>query len=284
MLNSYIQAGLLVLASIGVLSGCGPSAAQGRAGGPLRAVPPELHGARLLYQRADGIHLRLLGQEQSVRLVEDATCPRWAPDGRSFAFVRGNRIMHYDLQNRSEHLVAEAGRARAVVFHPDGQRILFTDGKAVQSAVLRGAAPGPIAAGPEFFELDISAQGDFLAATVKAGGYRVRRFDLPSGKPTEIGRGCSASISPDGRLVTVNLEGHERLALRDSQTGAERGVLRAPAGLRFDNQKWSNHPDWIAAMSEGKRRDIWVQRVRDGQAWQITDEGDTDRPDLLVDP
>jgi hypothetical protein len=283
MFNSRARIGLLVLMSIGAVNGCGSATVPDRASSTPLAVPPELRVARLLYQRPDGIYLRLLGASNSTRLVETAAYPRWAPDGQSFAFVRGNRIMHFDLKNQSEHPMAEAGRARAVAFHPDGDQILFTDGKSVKSVSLRGGKVATLATGPEFFELDVSRRGDFFAATVKSFGYRVRRFDLPSGAQTEMGRGCSASISPDDKQVTVNLDGHVRLALVDSQTGQERGRLPAPSGLKLDNQKWSNHPEWIAAVVEGKRQDICVQRVSDGQVWRVTDDGDADRPDLFVE-
>jgi len=269
---------LLALAAIGAGGGCTRVAEP-----PLAPVlSPELQGARLLYQRPDGIHLRVLGDNQATRLVANGTYPRWAPDGQSFAFLRGRQIMLYS--DGSETRLAEAAQPRALAFHPAGRRILFTDGKEIRAVALGDGTTTTVLSGPRFYELDVASSGDFLVATVKAFGYRVQRFDLPAGTATEIGRGCSASLSPDDRLVTVNLDGHERLALRDSRTGAERGELRAPAGLKFDNQKWSNHPDWIVVVSEGDRRDVYAQRVGDGQTWRLTADGDADRPDLFVKP
>ncbi len=43
-------------------------------------------------------------------------------------------------------------------------------------------------------------------------------------------------------------------------------------GPEADNQKWSNHPDWIAGIVEGKAQDIMVQRTGDGRVWRVTDE------------
>jgi hypothetical protein len=274
-----------ILVLSGGLFGCGPAKHPDSANAAALhvGVPPGLQGARLLYQRPDGIYLRILGQSQSVRLVEDAVYPRWAPDGQSFAFLRGDRILHFGLSDKSERLLATAERVRAVAFAPAGDRVLFAVGRSIQSVALRGGPVATVATGPEFMELDVSDQGDFFAATVKSFGYRVVRFDLPSGRQTEMARGCSASVSPDGRLITANQAGHVQLALRDSQTGADRGQVTAPAGLKFDNQKWSNHPDWIAAIAEGKRPDVLVLNVRDGQACRVTDDGDADRPDLFVE-
>ncbi|MBP7008412.1 MAG: PD40 domain-containing protein [Kiritimatiellae bacterium] len=285
MINSWIGRMLLVPLAIGTAGGCDSTPARARAAAdpvPL-AAPPELAGARLLYQRPDGIYLRVLGQAQATRLAADGTWPRWSPDGKSFAFVRGPRILHCDLETRKERVLAEASHARAVAFHPDGQRVLFTDGKSVKSVPVAGGSATTLVTGPAFLELDVSSTGDFLVTTVKSRGYRVWRFDLPAGRKTEIGRGCSAGISPDDRLVTVNLDGHDQLALRDSRTGEERGRVPAPAGLRLDNQQWSNRPEWIMTVREGPRRDILAQRVADGRVWRLTDDGDADRPDLFVD-
>lgn len=284
MFYSWVRRGLMVLVFVGTAAGCDFPFFRSRAGHglPLAEAPAELKGARLLYQRADGIYLRTLGQARSARLAAEGTFPRWAPDGKSFAFVRGDRIMHFDLKSKAERVLAEAARPRAVAFHPDAQQVFFTDGKFVKAVALSGGGITTIAKGGPFLELDVSSQGDFFAATVKARGYRVLRFDLPAGDPVEIGRGCSASISPNGQLVTVNLDGHEQVALRDSRGGRERGRVPAPAGVQLDNQQWSNHPDWIVAVTEGSRRDILVQRVGDSQAWRITDDGDADRPDLFV--
>lgn len=279
MLYSAAKTILLALAA-GSLGGCGPAAEPPAAA----ALPPALQGARLLYQRPDGIHLRVLGEDRSTLLVAIGTYPRWAPDGQSFVFLRGRQVVRYAFRDGSEKIVAEADQPRALAFHPDGRRILFTDGKQIKSVPVDGGAPSVVLSGPRFYELDAAASGDFLVATVKSFGYRVQRFDLPAGTATEIGRGCSASLSPDDRLATVNLAGHGRLALRDSRTGAERGELRAPAGYSFDNQKWANHPDWIVVVSEGDRRDVYAQRVGDGQVWRLADNGDADRPDLFVPP
>ena len=285
MINSWIGRMLLVPLAIGTAGGCDSTPARARAAAdpvPL-AAPPELAGARLLYQRPDGIYLRVLGQAQATRLAADGTWPRWSPDGKSFAFVRGPRILHCDLETRKERVLAEASHARAVAFHPDGPRVLFTDGKSVKSVPVAGGSATTLVTGPAFLELDVSSTGDFLVTTVKSRGYRVWRFDLPAGRKTEIGRGCSAGISPDDRLVTVNLDGHDQLALRDSRTGEERGRVPAPAGFMLDNQQWSNRPEWIMTVREGPRRDILAQRVADGRVWRLTDDGDADRPDLFVD-
>lgn len=266
------------------LAGCGSSEARREAPGALPLeTPPGLAGARLVYQRPDGLYLRVLGKGRPRRLASEGTWPRWAPDGRSIVFLRGNRIMRLDLESGAEVTVAEMKNPRTLAVHPDGRQVLVADGQTVKAVALADGQTTTVHSGVVFHELDVAAGGGFWVGTVKSLGWRVRRVDWPSGKSTDLARGCSASLSPDGRLATVNLDGHEQLALVDARTGREQKRLSSPEGLKLDNQKWSNHPDWIAGIVEGAAQDIFVQRAGDGRVWRVTDEGDADRPDLRVE-
>ena len=267
-----------------VLAACGDAPSTPEATQPVEKTqfPPTLPSARVLYHRPDGIYLRTAEAPQAVKLVDGGAYPRWAPDGKCFAFLRGNEVMLYSFeQNESQHL-ATAGQGRALVFHADGQEILFTDDRAVRAVNVESHAVRTVLEGPPFLELDIASDGSFLAATVRHRGYRVFRYALPSGEALEIDRGCSAGISPDNRWIMVNLDGHKRLALHDGRTGELRRVVHAPEGQMLDNQSWSNEPGWIAAIREGRRQDAVLQDAETGATWLITDEGDVDRPDLYV--
>lgn len=245
-------------------------------------IPPELRGARLLYQRPDGIYARTLGQSGPVRAAVGGAYPRWAPDGKSFAFLREGQVVLSRFTEGSETVLARGVRGRALAFHPGGREVFFADGievRAVDTVTgkIRTAVPNLSA-----LELDLAPDGAFLVATIRSWGFRVVRQDLSSGTRAEIGKGCSAGVSADGRTITVNRDGHERLALRDSRTGEFVRWIQSPVGQRLDNQKWSNRPDWIAAVLEGPRREILIQRAADGATWRVTDEGDCDRPDLRI--
>jgi hypothetical protein len=274
--------GLLLPAMM--ISGCGASDSHSRTVAPALPVgfPAELEGARLLYQRPDGVYLRTLGRPAAVKVVDRGTCPRWAADGGSFAFLRGDEVMLFRLSDQSEQKLARTSRARSVAVHPDGREVFFTDGHSIVAVDTGTRSSRVVVEDREALELDISPGGDFLVATVRSLGYRVMRYDLPSGRRTEIGKGCSAGVSADNRFITVNLDGHTRLALKDSRTGELRRLLAAPDGHRLDNHKWSNHTDWIVAITEGRQQDILIQRVSDGKTWRITEEGDGDRPDLWI--
>lgn len=285
MRYSWVQTGLAGLLAVGMLAGCGASGSRGTENGVELELetPSELRGAKLLYQRADGIYLRTLGRGGPRSLADKGVWPRWAPGGKSFVFLRGNQIVLFDLATKTERVVAEVAQARTVAFHPDGRQVLVADGKSVKSIALADGRSELLVSGPVFYELDVASSGEFFVGTVKFLGYRVWRYAVPSGASAELGRGCSASVSPDGRLATINVDGHHKLKLVDAQTGKVQQRLMAPEGVQLDNQKWSNHSGWIAGIIEGEAQNIVVQRVSDGRVWRVTDEGDGDRPDLWVE-
>lgn len=290
-LSSFPKLWRMALTSVGLLiafgvivAGCGQRRAPLPGTALLLEAPTELRGARLLFQRPDGVWFLELGKPAAERVAEGGRWPRWSPDGRAFAFVRGNSIFLRDAATGAERELAAARKPRAVAFHPQGNEVWYTDGARVMAVSVNGGAPREALTGAEFMELALSPDGRFAVATVRAlGGYRVARFDLPAGERRDIARGCSAGVSADGRLITVNRGGHDRLDLFDAESGAFSRELLAPPDVRLDNQQWSNHPDWMAAVIEGERQDIVIQRVSDGRVWRVTDVGDADRPDLWVE-
>ena len=239
---------------------------------------------KILYQRQDGIYMLNLRDKVPKRLVPYGTYPRWSPDGSQFVFVHGRAIMLADWQGRAIRKIAEAEKGRAVCFGPVGKSVLFSDGTRLKKVDLGTGRISVILENNEFREIDLSADGMRLAATVRTlVGTKVLVFDLGGGmEERTVAKGCSASLSPDGRLITVNGEGHELLHLYDWQNLRPVGFVSAPPGLKFDNQYWSNHPDWLVSTSEGTSRDIFLHHVPSDSSFKVTSSGDCDRADLFV--
>lgn len=239
---------------------------------------------KIVYQRPDGIYLLTLPEKTSKRLVPYGTYPRWSPDGARVVFVNNNEIMLVDAEGRDVRKIAAAEKARAVSFAPDGKSVLFTDGTWLKKVELATGGVTRLLENNEFREVDLAADGKLLAATVRTLlGTRVIIYDLGKGlEERPVARGCSPSFSPDGRLLTVNGDKHTKLHLYDWQTLQPVGFVSAPAGLKFDNQFWSNHAQWLISTSEGAGADIYLHHVPSDTAYRMTSTGDCDRADLFV--
>jgi uncharacterized protein (TIRG00374 family) len=244
--------------------------------------PDQLTG-KVVYQRPDGIYTVKIGSKKTRRVVEYGTSPRWSPDGKHIAFVDKNKIMLVSSRGGKAKVIATAAKAKAICFDPDGRSVLFTDDKYLRRVDLKRHEVTTVLKGDEFREIDMAEDGIRLAATVRTSlGFRVRVFDLQTGKSRTVTRGCSASLSPDGSLVTVNGRKHRVLNLYQWDSLQQVGHITAPAGGKFDNQVWSNSPQWIVSTSEGDRPDIFIHHVPSDTSYSVTSTGDCDRGDLFV--
>jgi len=253
--------------------------AGGEGGAPPVTLPQGLAGAAV-YECGDGICKVTLETGEEALLTARGRYPRWSPDAGHVAFLRDNAVMRMRADGSGVEFLARAESPGALNYHPGGRQILFTDGREVKSFSLDGGEIKSLLRGRRFMEIDISPSGNRLIATVKDAGFRIFAFDLSEGTERSLANGCSASLSPDGNLFTRLDRSHTRLDLRTWSAGTVRGVIESPRGLKFDNQFWSNHPDWVVSRSEGDEEDIYAHQVSTGRAVRITSSGGADRPDL----
>jgi len=238
---------------------------------------------KVVFQRPDGIYLMQVGEESQQRLVDYGTNPRWSPNGKQIAFIHGNAIMLVTEKNGKTKHLATAGKAKALCFAPDGRSVLYTDNNLVRRVDIRNGKVETSLTGDRFYEVDMAKDGRRLAATVKTlTGFKVQLFDLETDSDRTVSKGCSASLSPDGSRVTVNGPKHRVLHLYRWEDLKKAGKIHAPVGKRFDNQFWSNNPQWLTSTTEGKRNDIFLHHVASDTSYQLTTSGDCDRADLYV--
>ncbi len=88
-------------------------------------------------------------------------------------------------------------------------------------------------------------------------------------------------MPPDGERVSSLKGDHRELLLSRWKNGKPATSLLAPPGLKFDNQCWSNEPDWIVSQSEGTA-DVYAHHLPSGKVYRLTQVGDVNRPDLRV--
>ncbi|MFO1523555.1 MAG: hypothetical protein U1G05_16290 [Kiritimatiellia bacterium] len=163
------------------------------------------------------------------------------------AYLRGDaeiRIM--SIRGRGDRLLHTAGaRIPRITFHPNGREILFLEKDEVRSLDLAGLTVRTVRQIRVPAAVDVSEDGRHLiVSTNLKGRHEIHTCLLPDGEWNTLGRGCSAAISPDGRVMTDNHFDHHYL--RVLQTSFRRPGGCRPPGMTLDNEAWSNRPDWIA--------------------------------------
>lgn len=246
---------------------------------PLQPLP-----GKVVFQRPDGIYTITIGSRDATRLTSSGSSPRWSPDGKLITFVDGNRIKIMTSTGQNVRELTRTSKGKAVCFHPDGDRVLYTDRKAIKAIEISNGRTTTLATGNEFFELDISHDGTVLVATEKkiSGGYRVVAIDLTLGEQHTISSGCSASISPNGKRITANASNHKKLLFFHRATNKQVASVEMIEGKKFDNQYWSNHQDWFASKSDGTSENIYLHHIPSSAGFQITFSDKNDRPDYFI--
>lgn len=233
------------------------------------------------YQLGNDVFVKDHDADQRL-LVRHASHPRWSPDGERVAAVSEREILVVHARSGEATPVATAEDPVTVAWHPSGEKLFFTDGNTVRMVELGTRSVSTVVEGHRVLELDVGPDGKTLVGTVKRMGYSIHVFDLTTGDSKNIAKGCSASMSPDGTLVTNLLNDHENLDLIKPDSGDRVRLLEAPAGVVYDNQYWTNHPDWIAGELEGDKHDIILINATDGRVRRITNEGRATRGDVYI--
>jgi len=239
--------------------------------------------AKIVFQRPDGIYSVKVGENKPNKIADYGSHPRWSPDGKWVTFVHNNMIMLIGDSMQKPRQLAIADKAKAVCFRPDGKAVIFTDGKYLREVEIESGKINTLLKDKTVKEVDISANGKRLAITARSGfGYKVMVYDPTSGSLRTVASGCSASLSPDGNLVTVNAHDHKKLHMYKWDTLKIAGYVSSPPKFTFDNQFWSNNSQWLVSTSDGKTKNIFIHHVSSNSSFQVTTSGDCDRADMFV--
>ena len=245
-------------------------------------LPQGPPAGRLVYQRSDGIYVLDTTSKEEIRVTTSGTFPRWSPDGRYIAFLDHDSLQLMTADGKNQKSLAKTSGGVTLCFSRDGKSIFYTDADTVRKIDLASGTVSMVLSGHLVLEIDTSVDGRLLVATERIfGGYQVVSIHVPDGAIQVVSRGCSASISPGGR-ITVNGGNHRELFMFSSRTYARENALLMVDGKKFDNQFWSNHEDWLTSKSEGDEENIYIHHVPSGAAFQMTRSGGCDRANLFV--
>lgn len=242
----------------------------------------------VVYQREsadkpEAIYKTVIGRGRAWRLADSGRYPRWSPDGRHIAYFRGSDVMLMTAGGRFHRRLARTTdpSPRALAFHPDGREVWFTDGMDLKAVDVRTRKVRTVMSGMPFRGLDMSSDGRRLVTTIS--DHRILRFEMPGRRIGKIETGCSAVLSPDATLCTHNQPMHKGMYVRRWDDWSIVGEFRAPAGMTFDNEAWSNDPHWIVTRTEQpNNQNCFVHDPQIGHSVQVTFTGDCNRPDLFV--
>ncbi len=137
--------------------------------------------------------------------------------------------------------------ATIAAYRPEPQSVMVAVGDDLYKIDAATKERALIFSGDQSFygELSISEDGKRLAA--RLGDYLYKTEIIGTrGTWTLYARYCSASLSPNGKQLTENQNGHTRLIIFDWDTD-ETKTMQNTAGGTWDNQRFAvNSNDWIS--------------------------------------
>lgn len=249
------------------------------------AAPP---AGQVVFQRADGIFVFDTATGVEKKMTASGRYPRWSPDGRHIAFRDGDGLWLMDADGANRKMLAQDQGLRALCFAGDfsnGGAILFSDGQGIKKLDPASGTVTVLYPEGKFLELDSSSDGAWLAVTERIlGGYRVAVIDIKTASLRAVAGGCSASISADDRLISVNAGNHRRMYLYDRESLLPVETLSMVDGKKFDNQFFANQPDWLASRSENDEESVYLHHLPSGMGFRLPIPGGCDRPDFFIRP
>ncbi|MBN1809906.1 MAG: carboxypeptidase regulatory-like domain-containing protein [Planctomycetes bacterium] len=240
----------------------------------------------ILYTQGGRVYTAVIGTWTPVDLG-DGNYARWSPDGQKIAVLHNGNlyVMDADGGNRTLILSGLIWNINPIDYHANGTEILFTQNNYGLRAVdIATHSLRDVATFHKYFgEPAVCLSGERMVARQDHWLYAI----TPGVGDREYTSGaCSPGISPCGAYVMNNTGTHTTLEIRDWD-GSNKFTLDAttcqPDG-EWDNQHWSNHPDYIAVQGEVLvTGEVYIMHVSANDCTRVTWVGNTRYPDLYVE-
>src|SRR5690606_27830264 len=105
-----------------------------------------------------------------------------SPHGEGVAFLRGKEVCMISLATKEIQVLAQTDIPKTLAFSGDGNEVWYSEGKSVRAVNVKTLEQRQVAKDGDFLEIDAGPDGKILIATVKSFGYRLKIFDLETGK------------------------------------------------------------------------------------------------------
>jgi Tol biopolymer transport system component len=213
---------------------------------PAAASFPGANG-RIAFAGKGGIYTAAPDGSDQRLVVQGATAPSWAPDGKELAYVKRRgplkSIHTASADGANERLISHVKRAAQetrVSFSPSGRRLLFNDGRRLVTIGSDGAGEKTISTGRygvSRMDPQWSPDGKRIVySDALSGIWSVRRngthpMRLTSGPSPEKDRFDDyPSWSPDGRRIVFLRDGSKtrKLMLMRADGSAKRPIFSKP--------------------------------------------------------
>ncbi len=239
----------------------------------------------MIFEKGRDIYLQSLSAGKMQQVASASRYPRWSFSGDQFAFIQGKDIVtvqHTDL-HQTHRISADA--PHALCFSQNDTHLLYSDGNILYELNLADNSKKVLLKSHTIYEIDSSSDGGKIAFTEKPfSGYQVVLFTRKDNKKRVVKKGCSASLSPDGSLVSVLSGDHRKLFLYNTESLELAKTLHAPPSRTFDNQAWSNENDLVLSTIEGKTTSLALHNIINSEYIMLTPQGDFDRGDIFLTP
>ena len=235
--------------------------------------------AMAVFQRKGNIWTQRSG-EQAKLFVKNAKWPRWSDDGNWVAYFSAGYLYRKNIKTSETISIGPVSKAVALAWHPSSQWIYFSTGTHLKRYSIDGKLE-VLRGGINIRELDISKNGN-IVATVKSHGYSVAFLKNINFRIEQQHPGCSASFSPSSEKITILRDQHKILDLFSGDLQKQEQSIHHDNEISLDNHFWTNLEDWIAAETEGLRKDIVLLNVITGKLLSITNVGNASRGDVFI--
>ncbi len=196
------------------------------------AYSASVHGRHQIFTKTIGAP----EAAQLTRSAEDAEWPFWSPDESVIYYTTRSGLWAVAASGGTPELVLDGATAAAI--HPDGKTFAYIRGNKLWIGPLQPSQAKPFGRDPfpdaiRIGKLEFSPNGSKLAVLNQSSSPDLWILDYPTAKARRLGAYAIESLSwfPDNRRIAVSI-GSKALSVIDTSDGRARLVYTGPTYIR----------------------------------------------------